>query len=175
MAALDIRQIAYFVPDVRAAALRHHEIFGSGPYFVADNIALSRALYRGKPSTLDHSSAYGQWGGLMIEFCQQNNAGPSAFHDVYPEGSGETGLHHVAIFVDDLDAEVARQRELGHELALDAAMLDGFRYVFVDTMREYGHMLEMYEPTDALTGFYATVRESGGDFSQGVVRDIALG
>jgi catechol 2,3-dioxygenase-like lactoylglutathione lyase family enzyme len=175
MAALDIRQIAYFVPDVRAAARRHHEAFGSGPYFVADNIALSRALYRGTPSTLDHSSAYGQWGEVMIEFCQQNNPGPSAFHDLYPEGSGRTGLHHVALFVDDLDAEVARQRELGRELALDAAMLDGFRYVFVDAVKEYGHMLELYEPSDALTGFYAMVRRSAGNFSRGITRDIALG
>ncbi|MFD2136543.1 hypothetical protein ACFSLT_18030 [Novosphingobium resinovorum] len=88
MAPLPIRQIAYFVPDVRAAARAHSAAFGSGPYYVADHIALTRAVHRGVERELDHSSAYGQWGEVMIEFCQQNNPGPSAFHDLYPEGSG---------------------------------------------------------------------------------------
>ncbi|MGF7153354.1 VOC family protein [Novosphingobium gossypii] len=175
MAALPIRQIAYFVPDVRAAARAHAAAFGSGPYFVADSIPLTRAVHRGVERQLDHSSAYGQWGEVMIEFCQQNNPGPSAFHDLYPEGAGGQGLHHVALFVDDLDEAVAGFVGQGHELALDAAMTDGFRYVFVDTLATYGHMLELYEPRESLVGFYDYVRRKAGDFSKGVTVDIALG
>ncbi|AXB77031.1 VOC family protein [Novosphingobium sp. P6W] len=174
MAPLPIRQIAYFVPDVRAAALAHSATFGSGPYYVAEHIALTRALHRGTPRELDHSSAYGQWGEVMIEFCQQNNPGPSAFHDLYPEGSGGQGLHHVALFVDDLDEAVAGFAAQGHQVALDAEMTDGFRYVFVDARAAYGHMLELYQPTPALTGFYETVRKSAGDFSRGVIIDISF-
>lgn len=174
MPPLPVRQIAYFVPDVRAAARAHSALFGSGPYYVADNIPLTRALHRGTPRELDHSSAYGQWGEVMIEFCQQNNPGPSAFHDVYPEGSGAQGLHHMALFVDSIDAAVAAFAGEGHQVALDAEMTDGFRYVFVDTVARYGHMLELYEPTDTLTGFYAMVRETAGDFSKGVIVDIAF-
>ena len=174
MAPLPIRQIAYFVPDVRAAGRAHSAAFGSGPYYVADHIPLARALHRGTARDLDHSSAYGQWGEVMIEFCQQNNPGPSGFHDLYPEGSGGQGLHHVALFVDDLDAAVAGFAAQGHPLALDAAMTDGFRYVFVDTIATYGHMLELYEPTATLTGFYETVRRSAGDFGQGAIIDIAF-
>ena len=109
-AALPIRQVAYFGTDVRAAALRHSQIHGSGPFFVAEHIPLRRALHRGVERTLDHSSAYGQWGALMIEFVQQNNPGPSAFHDMYPEGSGRGGIHHVALFVPDLQAAIAAYR-----------------------------------------------------------------
>ena len=172
---LPIRQIAYFVPDIRSAAQAHAEAFGSGPYFVADNIPLKRSVHRGVERALDHSSAYGQWGEGMIEFCQQNNPGPSAFHDVYPEGSGRTGLHHVALFVEDVAEASETWKARGHEIALDATMNDGFRYVFVDTLQCYGHMLELYAPLPALTGFYALVRASAGDMSQGVLRDIALG
>jgi len=174
MNGLPVRQIAYFVPDVREAARAHHALFGSGPYYVADNIALTRALHRGTARQLDHSSAYGQWGEVMIEFCQQNNPGPSAFHDVYPEGSGRFGLHHVALFVEDLDTAVARFMAEGHQLALDAAMTDGFRYVFVDTLARHGHMIELYEPAPTLTAFYETVRSSAGDFDRGVIIDIAF-
>lgn len=172
---LPVRQIAYFVPDVRAAALAHAEAFGSGPYFVAEHIPLVRALHRGTPRTLDHSSAYGQWGEVMIEFCQQNNPGPSAFHDVYPEGSGAQGLHHMALFVPALDEAVDRFGAMGCALALDAEMADGFRYAFVDARATLGHMLELYEPREALTGFYALVRRKAGDFSRGVTIDIRLG
>lgn len=174
MPGMPVRQIAYFVPDVRVAALRHSALFGSGPYFVAENIPLTRAVHRGTPRLLDHSSAYGQWGDVMIEFCQQNNPGPSAFHDLYPEGSGRTGLHHVALFVDDLDASAAEFAAFGHEVALDAEMSDGFRYLFIDAVGKYGHMLELYRPTETLIGFYRTVREAAGDFARGRIVDIAF-
>lgn len=174
MQGLPIRQIAYFVPDIRAAALNHARAFGSGPYFIAEHIPLARSLHRGEQRPLDHSSAYGQWGEVMIEFCQQNNPGPSAFHDLYPEGSGRSGIHHVALFVEDLQVSIAAFVAEGGAVALDAMMMDGFRYVFIDKVERYGHMLELYEPVSALTGFYDLVRSCAGDFSAGVLRDIVF-
>jgi len=155
-----VRQIAYFCADVRAAATRHHALFGSGPYFVADHIPLGASVHRGAPQAFDHSSAYGQWGEVMVEFMQQNNPGPSACHDLYPEGSGRFGLHHLALWVEDVDAEVARLAALGFPLAQRSQMTDGFTFAFVDTSAMLGHMIELYTPTDALTGFYAMVAKA---------------
>ncbi len=155
-----VRQIAYFVPDVRRAALAHHALYGSGPYFVAEHIPLRLARHCGVDRPLDHTSAYGQWGAVMIEFVQQNNAGPSAFHDLYPEGSGREGLHHVALFVDDVTAEMARFAAAGHETALYAEMNDGFAFAFIDTVATLGHMVELYAPVPALTDFYAMVADA---------------
>lgn len=151
-----IRQIAYFVADVRAAAARHSALYGSGPYFVAEHIPLRRALHRGVETELDHSSAYGQWGELMIEFVQQNNPGPSVFRDLYP-GGGE-GLHHVALIVDDLAAARASFERQGMAAALHAEMLDGFTFLMIDASAQYGHMIELYERLPALTDFYDMVR-----------------
>jgi hypothetical protein len=163
---LPVRQLAYFVKDVRAAARRHHTLFGSGPFLVADHIATPVARHRGRHATLDHSAAYGQWGPVMVEFVQQNNPGPSAFHDLYPEGSGREGLHHVALFVDDLAAAIAGWEAAGHACALYAEMASGFPFAMIDTVAAYGHMIELYEPAPSLTGFYAEVARiagSGGD------------
>ena len=171
IAGLPIRQVAYFVADVRAAALRHHELFGSGPYFVADHIATPMVRHRGRPAALDHSSAYGQWGSLMIEFVQQNDAGPSAFHDMYPRGSGREGLHHVALFVDDLAAAIARWEAAGHACALYAEMASGFAFAMIDTVPLYGHMIELYQPDAVLTGFYANVAATAGEGGE-VIRPI---
>jgi catechol 2,3-dioxygenase-like lactoylglutathione lyase family enzyme len=170
-----VRQLAYFCADIRAAALAHHQAFGSGPYFVADNIPLASSVHRGVPQRFDHSSAYGQWGGVMIEFVQQNNSGPSAMHDLYPEGSGRWGLHHAALWVDDVDAEIARLEARGFPLAQRSVMNDGFVFAFVDTTAAYGHMLELYAPVPSLTGFYAMVADAAKGWQGGdVLTTIAM-
>ena len=158
---LPIRQIAYFVPDVRKAALAHHQVYRSGPYFVVEHIPLRVALHRGVERSLDHTSAYGQWGAVMVEFVQQNNPGPSCFHDMYPEGSGRGGIHHVALWVDDVKQTIAGYNEAGIATALYADMKsDGFPFAMMDTVAAFGHMIELYKPLPALTGFYEFVRKA---------------
>jgi len=104
-----------------------------------------------------------------------NNADPSAFHDIYPEGSGRFGLHHVALFVDNVDAACAQFAEAGHETAFRAEMNDGFVYAFVDTVDLHGHMLELYAPEPQLTGFYAMVAQAAKSFKGGdVIQTIAF-
>ena len=167
--ALPVRQIAYFCEEVRAAALAHHHSFGSGPYFVADHIPLRRSVHRGIEQPFDHSSAYGQWGDVMIEFVAQHNPEPSACHDLYPEGSGLWGLHHVALFVDDVDAEIARFAAAGMPLAQRAEMMDGFIFAFVDASAGLGHMIELYAPVPVLLDFYAMVARAARDGHDGGV------
>ncbi|WP_311270467.1 VOC family protein [Sphingobium sp. WCS2017Hpa-17] len=170
---LPIRQVAYFVEDVRAAAIAHAATFGSGPYFVADHIPLKRSLHRGVAAPLDHSSAYGQWNDLMIEFVQQNNPGSSAFRDMFaPEGEG---FHHVALIVDDLDTARAACEQAGFTNALEAEMNDGFRFLMMDAVARYGHMIELYEGAPVLTGFYDVVRQASVDFDgRDVIRAITM-
>lgn len=170
---LPVQQIAYFVPDVRVAARRHAALFNSGPYFVADNIPLRSALHRGRPVELDHSSAYGQWGEVMIEFVQQNNPGPSVFRDMFDEDM--QGLHHVALIVDDVRAAQAHFETHGIPTALEAEMNDGFVFLMMDTVPHYGHMIELYENVPTLTGFYDMVRQASIGFAGvNVIRPIAF-
>lgn len=161
------RQIAYFCADVRSAATEHHRLFGSGPYFVAKHIPLRRAVHRGVERPLDHSSAYGQWGEVMVEFVQQHNPDPSPFHDLYPDPARRGGLHHVALFVDDMDVELARYAAAGQATALRAEMNDGFVFAFVDTVATLGHMVELYEPRPSLAAFYAMVAKAAIDYRGG--------
>jgi hypothetical protein len=171
-----IRQVAYFVPDVVRAAHDHARQFGSGPYFLAEHIPLRKALHRGREAVLDHTSAYGQWGEVMIEFVQQNNPGPSAFHDMYPEGSGRGGFHHVALIVDDLQTARREFSDGGLTEALYAEMNDGFAFVMVDDVARHGHMIELYEGVSALTSFYAMVKDAAKGFDGAdPIRPISFG
>ena len=160
---LPVRQLAYAVTDVDAAAVAHHQRFGSGPFFVLRHVALASSAHRGIERPFDHSSAYGQWGGVMVELVQQHNPDPSAVHDMYPHGSGCEGLHHAALFVDNLDAAITQFAAQGMPLAQLSVTQTGTAFAFVDAREQMGHMLELYEPTPQLLGFY--------DFVAGAARD----
>lgn len=154
MIGLPVRQLAYKVNDLEAAAAAHHRAFGSGPFFVARHVALASSVHRGVKRPFDHSSAYGQWGSVMVELVVQHNPDDSALHEMFPHGSGREGLHHAALFVDDLDAAIARFESEGAMLAQLSMTAGGTAFAFVDTRASLGHMLELYEPAPQLTGFY---------------------
>lgn len=145
-------QIAYAVPpaaDLRAAASGFRSRTGAGPFLVVDHVQLESATVDGIPSTFDHSSAYGQWGSVMVELVQEHSnptLGPSI------------GIHHLAFMVDSLEASIATCHDHGWTVLLDATTVGGVRFVFCDARHDHGHLIEMYEATPALTAFYARIR-----------------
>lgn len=157
---LPIRQIAYFVADIEAAALAHHAAFGSGPYFLGRHVPLAWSEHCGVRVHHDHSSAYGQWGEVMVEFVQQHSNDPSAFHDLYPAGSNRFGMHHTAVFVNSLDEAIVHFGKAGMPLAQLSETVGGVRYAFIDAAASLGHMIELYEPSKPLVGFYDMVAKA---------------
>jgi len=149
-------QLAYFVPDIIAAAEIWTAQRGAGPFFIGEHIPVENVFYRGQPAALDHSSAYGQLGSVMLELTQQNDPGPSAFRDMF--GPGEQGLHHAATIVPSFDEEIARYEALGFTVANRCRTVGGgLDFAFVDTVAIYGHMVEVYEGQKGLVDFYAKV------------------
>ena len=131
---------------------------GAGPFHVIDHIELAWAELRGQPGDFVHTSAYGQWGDVMMELVQQDSDGPSPFRDMY--APGEEGIHHVATIVDDLAAAYRHYEELGFEVASRAETRTGTEFAFIDTVAALGHMVEIYERSEGLVGFYDMVRAS---------------
>jgi hypothetical protein len=164
---LPVRQIAYFVADIEAAALAHHSAYGSGPYFIGRHVRLAWSEHRGRPVRHDHSSAYGQWGDVMIEFVQQHGDDPSAFHDLFAPGSGRYGLHHLALWADNLDNAVAEFATRGQPLVQLSETAGGTRYAFVEGGGGSGHMIELYEPGGGIADFYAMVAAAARDWDGG--------
>jgi hypothetical protein len=158
-------QIAYAVPELVPAAEAWVRDFGAGPFFVRSHIDLVDVMYRGRAGIFDHSSAYGQWGSLMVELVVDHGHGPSPIRDVFEPG--DTGLHHLAFIVDDLD-HIVKALVAGHyEIAMSARTTGGTEFHFVDTTVTHGHMLELYEESDRLRDFYrmvaAAARNWNGD------------
>ncbi len=157
-----VRQVAYAVPDPVAAALAHSAIYGSGPFFRADNIPVRDFIHRGKPGRFDHSIAIGQWGELMIEFFVQHNPDPSHVHDMFPADGSAPGLHHTAIIPGDFDDAIRAFEADGFEIASRFVVGEeaGFEVVMVDTRPLNGHMTEIYPDCEAVAGAYAMCRDA---------------
>ncbi len=151
-----VAQIAYHAPEIAAAANWFADTFNAGPFYLFKHIGLRQSAYRGAPASFDHSSAYGQLEDVMIELIHQHGDEPSAIRDMYDAGT--EGLHHLAVFVDDVEDALGRARADDMACALDAITADGVRFVMVDARRHHGCMLEFYERSESLTRFYAFIR-----------------
>lgn len=151
-----IAQVAYFVGDIRAAADRMAHQFNAGPFFVVDRIELAWAEHRGEPCKFVHSSAYGQWGTVMMELVQQDEEGRSPFRDLY--GPGQEGIHHIATIVDSLEAACEHYQSCGFSVATRAQTRTGVEFAFIDAAAQLGHMIEIYAGSETLLNFYEFVR-----------------
>jgi hypothetical protein len=150
-------QIAYAVGDVTEAARRWTDR-GVGPFFVIEHIDVHHVRVSGSPSTFDHSSAYAQWGALMVELiCQHDSGGERIV--------GTSGIHHVACFVDDFESAAAQLAAAGHHEVLYAETAAGMPFAFHDARAERGHFIEIYERTDRLGRFYDMVRDAAVGWS----------
>jgi len=157
---MHIVQLAYKVPDAKAAAqnwVNHH---GAGPFFISENIPLEGVYYKGELSSLDHTSAYGWCGNQMIELVQQNCDTPSVFTD------RAMGIHHCAYFASDLDAELTRLEALGYSTAMRADTASGVRFAFSEAANKrddgsaLGHYFEIYQEHPSLRAFYTMIEEA---------------
>jgi hypothetical protein len=148
-------QMAYAVDDVREAAAGWAPV-GVGPFFVVEHVELRASRIAGVPAMFDHSSAFGWWGGVMFELICQHVAPGSGTDRLV----GTAGLHHVAHFVDDLDAVSAGLVRDGHAEILRAETAAGMRFAFYDGGVARDHVIEICEREPGVQNFYDMVRDA---------------
>ena len=142
-------QIAFAVDDVVAAA-RSWVARGAGPFLVRHHIEVEHSRMRGVPVAFDHSSAYGQWGDVMVELICEH-------HDEHTRIGPLAGVHHMAFFVDNVSDAQASLAENGWPESLYATAGDT-AFAMHDATADLGHLVEVYEDTERLLGFYSHVR-----------------
>lgn len=147
-------QIAYAVADVHEAAARRAASSGAGPFVIAERIPLDTARVHGGTTPFEHSSAYGQWGPVMVELVQEHTA------PIVEPGSG---VHHLAFMVPALGAAMSWCTERGWPEVLWARTATGQEFAFMDARDELGHLVELYEPSPALLAFYAKVAAAAAE------------
>jgi len=148
-------QIAYAVDDVISAATSW-VARGAGPFFVRQHIAVSNSRMHGANKPFDHSSAYGQYGELMVELLCEH-------HPLLERIGPATGVHHIAFFVDDVTTAQQAMTDYGWGEALYAEA-GTTAFAMHDACDELGHLIEIYEDSPGLLSFYDMVRTAATDW-----------
>jgi hypothetical protein len=92
-----IRQTAFVVDDIDAAAQQWVDTHGVGPWFLYD-VDIENTSYRGTNVSMRARMGLAQCGEQQIELIQPNPDTPSIYNEFLE--SGGTGVHHVCYWAD---------------------------------------------------------------------------
>jgi len=147
--------VGYVVDDLAAGIERFVSTLGAGPFYVMDHLEFDEVTYRGEPAVYDHSSAFGQWGPVMVELTQVHEARPAGLRDALIAPGA--GVGHVAWLADSLETEVQRLQAAGIR-PFHAGRSGPASAVWFDGGPLLGHPVEVLQRCDEILGFYAMVR-----------------
>jgi MFS family permease len=72
--------LGFYAEDAKAFAQQHHDLYGSGPFIVMENVP-STVNFHGKDVTTNITVATGWWKDMAIEIIQQNSDNPSYLNE----------------------------------------------------------------------------------------------
>jgi hypothetical protein len=146
-------QVAYLVPDVDEAMRNWLEQLGVGPWTCIRNIELD-AVYAGQACQLRLHEALAYVGELQIQLVHSLNAPeePTPFR-AWIE-TGRFGMHHMAYFSQNIDADVARAEAQDFERTCEMRSKDGHRYFYCRSMRMPDVYIEFLEVYPLLTQIF---------------------
>jgi hypothetical protein len=150
-------QNAWVVKDLDLAVGNWTRTLGVGPFLELPTMSVDKYLYRDQDIRPRIRVGLAQAGEVQIELIQVLTDDPSIYRDVF--AFGETGYHHVCIFTDDIDADVAHHEALGLDVPLVGQHGDQ-RFVFVDTRPALGCMLEIMTDSPLIQAIYGAVRSA---------------
>lgn len=151
-------QVCHVVDNLEAACARYNRLFGMGPFIGGGNGVLDNHVYRGQPAEpIRIRGVFVQSGDLNIELVELVSAGPSAFHDMYPDGG--QGIHHMAMFCEDYEGTRDRYVAAGMPVASEFTVSFGAQICYIDARATMGHMIELYPESEIIRGMYARARQ----------------
>lgn len=151
-------QMCWAVPDVKVAMESWTRSTGVGPFFYFESVPFEAPHYYGKPcDAVPVKAGMAHAGDIQIEVMAQDNDSPSFIHDVVPYG--KTGLHHMALYCKDYDANLAAYLDAGAKVAFNIIMM-GSRTCWLDTTAELGFMIELIEANPTADYVFGQFREA---------------
>ena len=155
----NIMQLCWVVPDLKAAVESWVKTQGVGPFFWFEQIVFDEPLYRGKAAEpVNVSAAMAQAGDVQIELVCQHDDRPSFWRDLVP--AGKSGFHHVAIYVDDYDAEVGTYLQNGAQIAFSGKMM-GSPVCWIEANPSQGFMVEVITKNPVADAVFGQIRAAG--------------
>jgi hypothetical protein len=155
-------QMAYVVPDVRAAIAGWVADLGVGPWFLLDSFTGVDAVYRGQPSQADVAIAMAFAGHMQIELIQPLDDHPSVYRETVQQRGW--GFHHVGLATDDLAASVAEREAAGATVAFRAGVPTGGTVVYLDGCPGLPGFVELIEGTPGMDEVFTRYWQASVDW-----------
>jgi Glyoxalase/Bleomycin resistance protein/Dioxygenase superfamily len=152
-----IHHIGYVVENLGQDVPNFAARTGAGPFFGMEHIVFDEVTYRGQPAVYDHSSAFGQWGSILVELTQVHDAQPAGLRDALVRPGA--GVGHVAWLAESLQAEVERLENAGLT-PFHTGRTGPASAVWFEGGKLFGHPVEVLERREELERFYALVRDA---------------
>ena len=152
--------ISYAVADLDRAIHRAAETVGAGPFFVLRDVPLT-ATSGGEPAEFLHSSAFGQWGAVRLEFQQIEHCAPD--HVAAAMGSVTPTMNHIGWAVPSLDSAAEALDQAGIPQFLRANIGD-IDFTIHDARELYGHNVELHADSDGFRAFFEQVLNASIDW-----------
>ncbi|OHV06209.1 VOC family protein [Mycobacterium talmoniae] len=174
LVAKQYNQIAWVVDDLDAAVQQWQQTARIGPFFVGAHVGgiFTEATHRGKPVEVDISCAIAQAGPVQVELIKQHGAASSPYRDVFAEG--ESGLHHICSFVDDVAAECRNYQEQGFDVVMTGVVAGQTPVAYVDTRPMLGCMTELMGRHGLVVEMFAAAAAVAADWDgTDPIRDLA--
>lgn len=156
-----ITHVGYVVGDIEDSVSWAAGTLGAGPFFLIAHLQFETCTFNGAPAHYDHSSAFGQWGELMLEMTVVHSSDPPELADLI--GGAPPRVGHVGWLADDLAADSAELEadglpvfHTGSSGPVSARWHDG--------RERLGHHVEILGRAPELEGFYELIRSSSVDW-----------
>jgi hypothetical protein len=147
--------LGYVVDDLQSAAEAFAQSVGAGPFLLIEHVPLTEVTYRAAPGRYDHSTAFGQWGPVIVEISQVHEAQPDGLLE-FLGSSRPPAIGHVAWLVDELEAESDRLEQAGLPL-VHTGRSGPVAANWHDGQSLLGHPVEVLRRCPEILGFYAAI------------------
>jgi methylmalonyl-CoA/ethylmalonyl-CoA epimerase len=129
--------------------------FGAGPFFEIRNLNFNFTLYRGTNQDVTIDAYIGYWRDLQIEVIRPHDDTPSVYSEWLNEGG--TGLHHIAMTVENLETARRAIEAAGLEVTQESAAYNGEPFLYA---RMGGIYLEIICPDAGMRAFFEMMRDA---------------
>lgn len=156
-----VTHIGYVVDDIERAASWAVSTFGAGPFYLVSHMKFDTCTFNGEPATYDHSSAFGQWGAILIELTVVHGSTPPQLAAVI--GGLAPTVGHIGMLSDDLDADSRRLEAAGLPL-FHSGSSGPISAHWHDGRTQLGHHVEILLRVPEIEGIYAMVRNAAREW-----------
>jgi hypothetical protein len=135
-----VMQLGYVFKDIKKQAMLMESLFGIPPFAFSEGEP-ETVVYRGKESVVHMSLSISRYFNMQLELLQWNS-GECLYKEFLDQG--REGLHHISLFVQDLDKYIEEINKMGIEI-IQSGVTGPSHWVYLDTEETFGIIIEVQE------------------------------